>query len=83
MLPGLIPDLHIEVALEDALAYYGLIVSSRLEHPDFGESDEDKNAPCASESSDQTLFKIVEIAGITSLFATTDCSHHSRRRAHT
>lgn len=56
MTSGLTPGLHIEFALEDALAYYGLIDSPRPEHPDFGEVDEDKNAACASESSDQTLF---------------------------
>lgn len=55
---GLTLDLQIELALEDALVYYGLIDSPRPEHPDFGESDEDKNSPCTSEPSDQRYSKL-------------------------
>lgn len=69
---GLIMDLHVEFALEDALAYYGLIDTPRPAHPDFGTNQEEDVLPSETEQTDLPLFHLAEIDGMTTLFAATD-----------
>lgn len=69
---GLMPDLHIEFALEDALAYYGLIDTPRPAHPDFTENQEQDTMPTDTQQEDQPLFHLAELDGMTTLFAAMD-----------
>ena len=69
---GLMPDLHIEFALEDALAYYGLIDSPRPAHPAFTENQEQDTMPTDTQQEDQPLFHLAELDGMTTLFAAVD-----------
>lgn len=69
---GLLMDLHIEFALEDALAYYGLIDTPRPAHPDFTESQEQDTMPTDTQQEDQPLFHLAELDGMTTLFAAMD-----------
>ena len=69
---GLLMDLHIEFALEDALAYYGLIDSPRPAHPAFTENQEQDTMPTDTQQEDQPLFHLAEIDGVTTLFAAMD-----------
>lgn len=63
---------EIEYALEDALAYYGLIDTPRPTRPDFIESQEHDTMQTDSQQEDQPLFHLAEIDGMTTLFAAMD-----------
>ena len=63
---------EIEYALEDALAYYGLIDTPRPAHPDFTDNQEHDTMPTNTQQEDQPLFHLAEIDGVTTLFAAMD-----------
>ncbi|MGJ4089351.1 Imm51 family immunity protein [Corynebacterium macclintockiae] len=63
---------EIEYALEDALAYYGLIDTPRPAHPDLTESQEQDTMPTNTQQEDQPLFHLAEIDSVTTLFAAMD-----------
>ena len=63
---------EIEYALEDALAYYGLIDTPRPAHPDLTESQEHDTMPTNAQQEDQPLFHLAEIDSVTTLFAAMD-----------
>ena len=63
---------EIEYALEDALAYYGLIDTPRPAHPDLTESQEQDTMPTNTQQEDQPLFHLAEIDSLTTLFAAMD-----------
>ena len=63
---------EIEYALEDALAYYGLIDTPRPTHPDFTDNQEHDTMPTDSQQEDQPLFHLAEIDSMTTLFAAMD-----------
>ena len=63
---------EIEYALEDALAYYGLIDTPRPAHPDLTESQEHDTMPTNTQQEDQPLFHLAEIDSVTTLFAAMD-----------
>ncbi|MGJ4077528.1 Imm51 family immunity protein [Corynebacterium macclintockiae] len=63
---------EIEYALEDALAYYGLIDTPRPIHPDLTESQEHDTIPTNTQQEDQPLFHLAELDGMTTLFAAVD-----------
>lgn len=63
---------EIEYALEDALAYYGLIDTPRPAHPDFTDKQEHDTMPTDSQQEDQPLFHLAEIDSVTTLFAAMD-----------
>jgi len=71
---GLLQDLHIEFALEDALALHGLIDTPRPAHPDFSDNQEQEQDTMTAETPQegQPLFHLAEIDGMTSLFAAQD-----------
>ena len=71
---GLLPDLHIEFALEDALCHHGLIDTPRPPHPDISDDQEKRQDTMTTNSpqEDQPLFHLAEIDGMTTLFATPD-----------
>ena len=63
---------EIEYALEDALAYYGLIDTPRPARPDLTESQEHDTMPTNTQQEDQPLFHLAEIDSVTTLFAAMD-----------
>lgn len=71
---GLLQDLHIEFALEDALALHGLIDTPRPAHPDFSDNQEQEQDTMTAETPQegQPLFHLAEFDGMTTLFAAQD-----------
>lgn len=65
---GLIIDMDVEFAFEDALSYYGLIDTPRPTHADFGD-DEEK--PTQTADTNQPFLRIDKIKGKWGLFAYT------------
>lgn len=61
-------DVHLEFALEDALAYYELIDTPRPAHPDFPPEDE----PTAEQTPMTDALHITELDGTTTVFAAID-----------
>lgn len=72
MTPVLGGHREIEYALEDALAYYGLIDTPRPIHPSLRENQEHNTMPTDSQQEDQPLFHLAEIDGTHTLFAALD-----------
>ena len=63
---------EIEYALEDALAYYGIIDTPRPARPDFTDNQEHDTMPTNAQQEDQPLFHLAEIDSMTTLFAAMD-----------
>ena len=69
---GIIHTIHLEFAIEDALAYYGLIDTPRPPHADFSEYDEPKQKEVPTPMTPEQFLHLADIEGTSSLFAAMD-----------